>query len=84
MALDINDEWAVLISFNLQVQIRLIKNKLYYIIALNTSLFLIQVQMNGYSKFDLYAFTGLIKSQAFIYRTRRNFLFLQGLLATQD
>jgi len=40
--------------------------------------------MNGYSKFELYMFTGLIRSLAFICRTRRNFLFLHGLLATQD
>lgn len=84
VVLDINNEWAVLISFHLQVQIRLIKNKLYYIAALKTSLSLIQAQMNGYSKFDVYMFTGLIKSQACICRTRQNFLFLQRLLAPWD
>lgn len=48
LVIDINDEWAVLISFNLKVQIRLIKkNKLYDIRAPNSSLFLIQPQMNG-------------------------------------
>lgn len=84
VVLDINNEWAALISFHLQVQIRLIKNKLYYITALKTSLSLIQEQMNGYSKFDVYVFTGLIKSQAGICRARQNFLFLQRLLAPWD
>lgn len=84
VVLDINNKWAVLISFHLKVQIRLIKNKLYYITALKTSLSLIQVQMNGYRKFDLYVFTGLIKSQACICRIRRIYLFLQCLLATWD
>lgn len=84
MVLDINNEWAVLISSHLKVQIRLIKNKLYYITVLKTSLSLVQVQMNGYSKFDLYVLTGLIKSQAHICRARQNFLFLQRLLATWD
>lgn len=52
--------------------------------ALNISPSLIPVQMNGCSKADLYVFTGLIKSQACICKSRQNFLFLQGLLATWD
>lgn len=60
------------------MQIRLIKNKLHYIAALNTSLFLIQVQMNGYRKFDLYVFAGLIKSQAYIAAPDRIFHFYEG------
>lgn len=59
------------------MQIRLIKNKLHYIAA-HIPFFLIQVQMNGYRKFDLYVFAGLIKSQAYIAAPDRIFHFYEG------